>query len=310
MGTQPGRRYLRATSIFVAICASLSAAAAAQVPGTTLTPDQLVREVVRNEIADANNSSPKHMFRSRKQTPKGSQTKIYVETNDAMAGMLIAINDHPLTPEQHQGELNHLAWLEANPDQLHKKQVREKEDSEHTLRIVRALPDAFHYQYLGAENGGGGLGREGAQLVRLKFTPNPAYNPPSHVEQVLAGMEGYLLIDTERLRIARIDGTLFKEVTFGWGIVGHLDKGGHFRVQQGDVGDGSWEITAMSLNITGKILFFKTLSMISDEVFSDFRRVPDNLPFAQGVRMLKAEEEALAREEHAPQPSEARTPHQ
>ena len=128
--------------------------------------------------------------------------------------------------------------------------------------------------------------------MKLKFTPNPAYSPPTKVEQVLEGMQGYLLIDTTAHRIARIDGTLFREVSFGWGIIGHLDKGGHFRVQQADVGDGSWDITAMNLQITGKILLFKSLSMISDEKLSDFHPVPDDLTFGKGVDLLRNEQES------------------
>jgi hypothetical protein len=50
----------------------------------------------------------------------------------------------------------------------------------------------------------------------------------------------------------------------------------------------------MSLDFTGKILLFKNLLIKSDEVFSDFRRVPDDTTFAQGVQMLKAEEAKLA----------------
>jgi len=260
-----------------------------------MPPGELVRAAVANEVAAANDTAVKHMFRARKQTPKGSQTRLYVETNDAIAAMLIAINDQPLTLQQQQGETNHLAWLMGSPDQLRKKQAAEKKDAERTLQIVRALPDAFRYEYAGAESGETGLGKSGAQLARLKFAPNPSYSPPSRVEQVLEGMQGYLLIDAARRRIARIDGTLFRDVTFGWGIIGHLDKGGHFRVQQADVGDGTWDITEMDLSMTGKILLFKNLSMISDEAFSDFRRVPDNLPFAKGVEMLKAEHEKLAR---------------
>jgi hypothetical protein len=271
-----------------------------------MPPGELVRAAVKNEVAAANNTSVKHMFLSRRQTPKGSQTRLYVETSDAMAGMLIAINDHPLTPQQQQAEANHLAWLGANPDQLPKKRAREKEDTERSLRIVKALPDAFHYRYAGTEPGEAGLGKGGTQLVRLSFTLNPSYAPPSRVELVLTGMQGYLLIDATSQRIARIDGTLFKDVSFGWGFIGHLDKGGHFRVQQADVGDGTWDITEMSLNITGRILLFKGLNMVYDEVFSDYRRVPDNLTFAQGVEMLKVEGERLARRGLPPEPAEAR----
>ena len=91
-----------------------------------MSPEQLVRAAVKNEVAAADNSSVKHMFRSLKTTSKGSQTRLYVETNDAMAGMLVAINDQPLTAEQQQAEINHLNWLTGNPDQLRKKRAREK----------------------------------------------------------------------------------------------------------------------------------------------------------------------------------------
>ena len=106
-------------------------------------------------------------------------------------------------------------------------------------------------------------------------------------------MQGYLLIDTTSRRTAKIDGTLFKDVSFGWGIIGRLDKGGHFRVQQADVGDGAWDITQMSLKITGKILLFKSLSMVSDEVFSDFRRVPDNTDVCPGRRTAEGRADRL-----------------
>jgi hypothetical protein len=274
-----------------------------------LSPRELVRQTVAREVAPGNGIDVKHMFRSRKQTPKGSQTHLYVETNEAMAGMLIASNGKPLTPEQEQAEIGHLDWLVNNPDQLRKKHAREAEDSERTLRIVKALPDAFRYEFDGTQPGEAELGKVGDTLVRLKFEPDPSYSPPSHVEQVLVGMKGYLLIDTTEKRIARIDGTLYRDVSFGWGIVGRLDKGGHFLVQQADVGDGSWEITEMKLNITGKILLFKSINMVSDETLDDFQREPGNLPFAQGVELLKAAENNLAQSVvHSAEPAYPKTP--
>jgi hypothetical protein len=285
-------------SVTLALLATCSVAGAQTSAPNQIPPAELVRLAVKNELAAANNTVVKHMFCSRKKTPKGSQTKLYVETNDAIAAMLVAMNDQPVTADQRQGEINHLAWLTGSPEQLRKKQAREKEDAERSLRIVKALPDAFHYEYAGTENGTASLGRAGTPLVKLRFTPNPDYSPPTRVEEVLAGMQGYLLIDPEARRLARIDGTLFRNISFGWGIIGHLDKGGRFLVQQAEVADGTWGISAISLNITGKILLFKSLSMVSDETFSDFQRVPDNLPFAKGVDLLKAEQEKLARNGH------------
>ena len=257
-------------------------------------PAEMVRAAVAREVAAANDNSVKHMFREYKKSAQGSQTRIYVETREAMAGMTIAYNDKPLTPEQLQGEEGRLASLVRNPQQLERKRRQEKEEADHTLCIVKALPDAFLFEYDVSESGTARLGREGARLLRLKFRPNPTYHPPSHVEEVLVGMRGVVLIDPEAQRIARIDGTLFKEVTFGWGILGHLDRGGHFLVDQQGLGDGSWDISRMSLSFSGKILLFKNIAIRSDEVFSNFQRVPADTSFAQGVQMLKAERARLA----------------
>lgn len=268
---------------FVSLLCGQTSSPSVSVAAPEMPAQQLVRIAIDNELAASGEDGVKHIFRSRKQTPKGSQTKLYVETSEAMAGMLIAINDQPLTAERQQGEVEHLGWLMENPDQLRKKHAREKEDAERTLRIIKALPDAFRYQYATDSNDAPGL-------TRLKFTPNSDYEPPSRVEQVLEGMDGYLLINTASKRLERIDGTLFKDVSFGWGIIGRLDKGGTFGVHQENIGNGDWEITEIKLKITGKILLFKGISMISDEVFSDFRAVPKGTTFVQAVEMLKAQQ--------------------
>ncbi|MGA2414754.1 MAG: hypothetical protein ABSF59_09915 [Candidatus Sulfotelmatobacter sp.] len=269
-------------------------AAASRSTSDSESPLAIVRAAVAHEVAAAHDDSIKHLFRARKQTAQGSQTRLYVETQQAMAGMTIAYDDHPLTPEQVHGEENRLAGLASSPEQLRRKHAQEVETADRTLRILKAFPNAFFYERDGTVMGTAEEGRPGVEMVRLKFFPNPGYRPPSHVEEVLVGMAGVLAIDPGECRIARIDGTLFKEVSFGWGILGHLDKGGHFLVVQRDVGDDSWEISRMALAFTGKILLFKTLAIKSEEVFSDFRRVPAGTTFAQGIEMLKAREASLA----------------
>jgi hypothetical protein len=260
---------------------------------TAASPVDLVRRTVSNEIKSSNGTA-NYLFKDFKQTPNGSQTKLVVETREATAGLVIAVNGKPLSAQQRQDEIARLDRFVDNPEELRKKQKQEKEDAEHVTRIMKALPDAFVYEPDGTESGKEGIGRPGDQLVRLKFHPNPAYSPPTHTEQVLTGMTGYLLIDANQDRIAKIDGTLMKEVGFGWGILGHLDKGGRFVVEQADVGDNHWEISRMDLAFTGKVLFFKSLNIKSTEIYSDFRPAPPNLTFAQGVELLKKQEAEMA----------------
>jgi hypothetical protein len=262
-------------------------------------PLELVRRTVQHEIA-AGNSDTKVMFSDRKETPHGSQTKLIVETSEGTAGMVIANNDAPLNREQRLAEEARLARLAGNAEELKKKQRTEKEDAERVTRIMKALPDAFLYEADGTQAGNREVGGTGKELVRLKFRPNPTYSPPSRVEQVLTGMQGYVLIDPEQHRIAKIDGTLSRDVNFGWGFLGHLDRGGHFLVAQVEVSKEDWEISRMDLGFTGKVLLFKSLNIKSDETFSDFQRTPSTLSFAQGVALLKQKEVDFADNQHQP----------
>ena len=285
--------------IGIAVTAPVAGQTAASV-SAYISPNELVRAVVANEVAASNDASVKHMFRSRKQSHGGSQTRLYVETRDAIAALTIAYDDRPLSAQQARDEEARLEGLRSNPEELTRKHSQEKNDAERTQRIVRALPDAFLYEYVGTEKCPPGVGKEGGELTRLKFRPNPAYSPPSRVEEVLRGMQGFVLIDAAARRIAKIDGTLFKDVSFGWGFLGHLDKGGYFGVEQAALTDGSWEISHMQLNFTGRILLVKSLNISVDEVFSDFQRVPADTNFAKGIEMLKAEEARLAAD-HKPE---------
>lgn len=257
--------------------------------GEAQTPVELVRRAVQNEVASNSGPGVHFMFKDRRQTAHLSQTKLIVETRDAAAGLVIEQNGRRLSPEERQAEEARLENYVRNPDELNKKRKQEKEDADRTARILRALPDAFIYEADSGQNGSESVGHSGDALVRLNFRPNPNYSPPTRVEQVLTGMSGHLLIDPKENHIAEIDGTLQKDVGFGWGILGHLDRGGRFLVQQADVGDQHWEVTRMELSFTGKILLFKKLSIRSSDVFSGFQPVPDDLTFAEGVEMLKKE---------------------
>jgi hypothetical protein len=261
-----------------------------------------VRRAVQNEIK-ASDDGARFMFRGTKTTVHGSTTKLYVETKDATAGMVVAYNGKALGPGQRRDEEARIERFLHDPEELRKKHRQEQEDAERTKRIVRAIPDAFLFEYDGQEKGSAETGRPGDTLVKLKFRPNPNYEPPSRVEQVLTGMQGELLVDAVRERLARIDGTLFRDVSFGWGILGHLDKGGHFLVQQQEIGDARWEISRMSLDFTGKILFVKNVAIHSTDVFSDFKKVPPDLTFAQGIELLKKQEPAVAGNPPASEPA-------
>jgi len=283
------RMVLRALIAVEGCCLLLGAVVAAQ----TAPPQVSAQELVRRAIANEDKASQEHvrlLYRLRTEKPKaGAITKELVETNEGVVARLIAVNDKPPTAEQRQTDDERLQKLASDPQTRSAKRKQQKEDEERTTRMVKALPDAFLYQYDGFETG-----RDGQQLIRLKFRPNPKYEALNRELQVYYGMEGSMLVDPGEERLVKIQARLFKGVNFGWGILGHLDPGGQFEVEQSRVGGDRWEVTAMRLRFTGKVLLFKSLNIDEHETAFDYRRAPDSLSFVEGIELLKKQPEFLA----------------
>jgi hypothetical protein len=253
-----------------------------------------MRKVAENELKAADSELNRVFFRGVKTTPRGSATHIYVQTRQATTGELIATNGQPLTPIERQSEEARIERFINNPEELKKKCAQNHETVERTMRIVHALPDAFLFTYSGQEAGTETTGRAGAMLLKFTFRPNPAYQPPTRIEEVLIGLQGYVLVDAKNLRLAAIDGTLFKDVAFGWGILGHLNKGSRFAVQQVNLDDKLWQVSSVTFNFTGKVLMLKSINANTTEVFSGFQRIPPEFSLVQALEFMTHQSSSMA----------------
>jgi hypothetical protein len=277
-------------SIFAAIAIALIAcgtglASAAQTEKASIqaSPADLVRQVVNNELKQSLDSNALYSFKQRTEKPKGTTLKVMVETPDGVIGRIVTKNGQPLTPEEQKAEDERVNRL-LDPRQMRDKRKEQKEDEDRTRTMVRAMPDAFIYKYAGTEPGKNG------ELVKLHFTPNPNFNPPSRETLVFQGMEGDMWIDQRAMRMAKLDGIMTRDVTIGWGILGRLDKGGRFIVEQAEVAKGHWDTTKLALDFTGKALIFKSIRIKSTDTFSDFRPIP-KMTVAQALDYLRKADE-------------------
>jgi hypothetical protein len=247
----------------------------------------LVSRAAANEIK-ANDSHVYFMFKDRDEEKGRSITKDVIQTPQGGLTRTIAINEKPLTAGQRTKEDQKLQKFANDPEARRKRKESNKEEDQRDALMLTSLPDAFLYTYAGEEPGPNGA------LVHLTFRPNPKFAPPNHETMVYQGMQGDMLIDPKAARIAKIDGTLFKDVDFGWGILGRLYKGGKFLIEQRDVGAGHWETVRQVLQFNGKILMVKPLTISSTETTYDFRPVPANLTTAQALELLYKSNEVVA----------------
>jgi len=176
----------------------------------------------------------------------------------------MAVNGKPLTEQQWNQENQRIEQLLNNRSQLKKEKQQQREDGEQATHLLKMLPDAFLFQQESSEG----------NRITLHFTPNPTFRASGSSEMVFHHMEGTLTLDLKQERLVEISGRLSSEVKFAGGLLGHLDKGGTFYVKQQEVGPGCWEMTRMDVQMNGKALFFKTISVRTRELDTDFHAVP------------------------------------
>lgn len=259
-------------------------------PELPANPADLVRDAIFNELKPGNGEHKAFKLTST----KGNEVTVkqVIETQDGSIARILSINGKPLDAQQKAKEDARLQRLIDDPSALAAKQKSQKEDDRRTRMMLKSLPDAFIYQYAGTVETPEGTAEN------LTFKPNPNWDPPTRETMVYRGMEGTMQINLPGKRLVKIAAKLFRDVNFGWGILGHLDQGGQFIVEQSRVMDHDWETTHMVLNFNGKALFFKTIRIQQDERSSDFIPVPP-MSARQAIEELnKGELPQQAREEH------------
>jgi hypothetical protein len=257
----------------------------------TLTPIQaqaLVERAVASEMRTAKDTSHPMRYRLRKSSPRLTTVKEIFETRDGAVARLLSIGDRPLSGEDDQKEEARLDGLLNDPGRQRHRKQNEDADTGRALKVLRVLPQAFLYQFAGT-----GWGPAG-KVEKFTFRPNPQFTPPDLETQVLTAMTGEIWIDATQLRVTRLEGHLQKDVDFGWGVLGRLDKGGWIVIEQADVGARQWRIVRFQMAMSGRVLF-KNKSFDTVEEQTHFEPLPAGLDYRQAIQMLRAGQGSAAK---------------
>ena len=100
----------------------------------------------------------------------------------------------------------------------------------------------------------------------------------------MRGMAGEVWIEKSQERLTRLNAQLVADVDFGWGFIGHLDKGGTIYLEQTEMSPHDWELTRMKLNLTGRAFLVKTLNIRMTEEMAHYSPVPTDLDYHKAIR--------------------------
>ena len=250
-------------------------------PAAPTPGPELVVSALATELHSARDTSHPMRFQMRKSSPRFTSTKEMIETRDGTIARLILIGDKPLSAEEEAREQARLDGLLADPGKQHHRKQSQDDDASRAMKVLRALPSAFIYQYAGPGSTPAGA------VDRFTFTPNPRFEAPDLETEVLTQLNGEVWIDPFHGRVVHLEGHLQNDVDFGWGILGRLYKGGWITIDQADVGDGQWRIVRFQMAMNGRVLF-KTRNFDTLEEETHYAPVPANLDYQKAIEMLRS----------------------
>ncbi|HEX2327239.1 MAG TPA: hypothetical protein VHN74_00835 [Candidatus Angelobacter sp.] len=236
-----------------------------------------IRDIIKNEIDSDAKDHTLWRYRFHREDEKNNYDRDVVETREGQLARTLLIAGKPLTQDERRKDEERMQKLVNSEEERAKRTKREKEDTDKAVQMLKAIPDAFVFKYAGEEAG----------LIRLSFFPNPHYDAPTRELQVFKSLSGSMWVDPAARHLSKIQGQLFEDVTFGWGFLARLNKGGTFSVVQKNVGDGHWDVTELDVNMTGHAILFKNIVARQREIKTDYHRVADDLTITQAYQLLE-----------------------
>ena len=224
----------------------------AQSTGQQQSAADLAKTVIYNELHPSSVSDVHWKYRLEKTSDGKQETREVVETKSGSIDKLLLVAGRRLTGAQERDEAQRVLHFSQSPEQQRKAEQARRKDAEQCNSLMQMIPNAFIFEYAAQEG----------DLAKITFKPNPRFQPPSR------------------------EGQLMNEVKFGGGLLGHLEKGGQFTVKRAEVAAGDWEVTELNVNMHGKALLLKSISVQQKEVHSNFERVPEDLTLADAANLL------------------------
>lgn len=246
------------------------------------TPAQSAHELIKNMVYnELHGRETEGYWQYRIVKTTGSQTVVeeQVETRQGPIFRILERNGRLLAGEQLTEETVRLNHLIHSPSELAKDKQKHEDDEQRLQRLMRLMPGAFLFAYDGPPSG---------DEILIKFWPNPAFTPPTYEARVYHGLAGTCLINTRYKRLADMHGKLIARIDFGYGLLGHIEKGGTFEIGRKQVSPTQWRTDLVDVHVQGRVVLFKTVTKDEHEVRSQFKPVPAGITLKQAKELLDA----------------------
>ena len=243
-----------------------------------LSADPLVwvRAAAANELTALHYERTYLRYRMHVVDDKGDKIRDVLESKNGSVARLILRDGKPLTEEQDKAERQRLNDMLESPSAYAKHVKNDDSGRKIADSLIKLMPEAMLYTYVPGQPQTGK--NPGMVEIVLDFEPNPKFSPPTTTAEALTGLKGRVWIDAKSRYVVRMEGTIFRGINFGWGMLAHIYPGGKLMVEQTDIGGGRWIFTNFTEQLSVRALMVKTLNVKTNVEASEFKSVNEMRP--------------------------------
>lgn len=244
-------------------------------------------DCARNEVLLIEHPDSYLRYRFHEVDEKGDRVRDQIETPEGSVARLILRNGRPISPEEDAAERDRLNAMIDSPSTFARHIRHEQDNKKMGISLIKLMPDAMLWSYAPGQPQLLNHGAGDPSLVVLDFKPNPQWSPPKIEAEPLTALQGRVWIDPHSRQMVRLEGSLFRAVNIGWGMVAHIYPGGTVTLQQTNAGGQRWIVEHIVEQLTLRALMVKTVKQRLIFDTSEFQPVPA-MSYQQAIKMLLA----------------------
>ena len=179
-----------------------------------------------------------------------------------------------VTPDKYRDELRELeqdlVWaLDPSEPKQHARVEKFQKRTADRYRAVEAFRDSYNITWLGTET----LPNTTQPLAKLLLDPKPGSSSSGSIAtELLAASRLTIWVEQETGAVIRLDAELVRDLAFGGGLLGKIEKGGRVHIEQAQVAPGIWLPGVTTNEVQGRKLFSHQESVRTVDA-RDFLRV-------------------------------------
>lgn len=214
--------------------------------------------------------------------PASVKVSLVFPAGTGIAHIPLGLDEKPEDTKAYRADLDKLLKALEWAARTGKDQTKAYDKVEKKLKerdeLIDTTRSAFIFTLVGPEL------RAGRPMLKFRMEPNPAFKPSNRSAGFLTKVKGYLWIDEATSQLARVEGEIVEDISFGI-FLGKIYKGSHFMQERYPEPSGVWLPSFSQYDFDGR-KFFSSISIHERTFYKDYRRVG---PPREALPILRAE---------------------